>query len=66
MSPKSSTATKRRGRPKSQTQSDGGLMQDPSTHDVEVAAYFVWLNKGGGDGHDLADWVEAQQAAGID
>jgi hypothetical protein len=27
-------------------------------------AYAIWLAKGGGDGHDLADWFEAQRQLG--
>jgi hypothetical protein len=30
-----------------------------SQDDLELQAYFIWLNNGGGDGHDLADWLLA-------
>jgi Protein of unknown function (DUF2934) len=33
----------------------------PSEEDVRVRAYHKYLERGATDGHDLNDWVEAEQ-----
>jgi hypothetical protein len=32
----------------------------PSAHEIAVAAYLRYLERGGQDGHDLDDWIQAE------
>ena len=32
-----------------------------SKENLEVAAYYRWLKRGGGHGEDMKDWVEAEK-----
>jgi hypothetical protein len=34
---------------------------EPSEEDIRIRAYSRYLERGGGDGQDLDDWVEAER-----
>jgi len=36
-------------------------MAEPSEHDIRTRAYHRYLERGGGDGMDFEDWLEAER-----
>ena len=40
---------------------ESGPADIPTDDQVAQSAYFRWLNRGGGDGRDLEDWLEAEK-----
>jgi hypothetical protein len=37
-------------------------MAEPTYDEIATAAYARWISRGGGDGSDVADWLEAEEA----
>jgi hypothetical protein len=37
-------------------------MSEPTYDEIAVEAYGRWVARGGGDGSDVADWLEAEEA----
>lgn len=35
--------------------------RSPVTEDIELRAYHIYLGRGGADGHDLDDWLQAER-----
>jgi hypothetical protein len=40
---------------------DGSSLDNPSYDEIAEAAYHRYLSRGGGDGQDFDDWVEAER-----
>jgi Protein of unknown function (DUF2934) len=38
-----------------------GARRSPVTEDIESRAYQIYLGRGGADGHDLDDWLQAER-----
>ncbi len=38
--------------------------QGAQTQEIERRAYELYLERGGGDGHDLDDWIQAERELG--
>ncbi len=38
--------------------------QGAPTQEIERRAYELYLERGGGDGHDLDDWIQAEREVG--
>jgi hypothetical protein len=36
------------------------VYEEPDWHEVAVRAYALWQRRGGGNGHDREDWIEAE------
>jgi hypothetical protein len=41
--------------------SRSGARRSPVTEDIEFRAYQIYLGRGGADGHDLDDWLQAER-----
>jgi hypothetical protein len=37
-------------------------MAEPTYDEIATEAYTRWIARGGGDGGDVADWLEAEEA----
>ncbi len=42
--------------------SDGAANRDPSYDEIAAAAYLRYLDRGGSDGRDFDDWLEAERS----
>jgi hypothetical protein len=42
-------------------QAGESMFAQPSYHEIAEAAYQRYLSRGGTDGHDLDDWIEAER-----
>ena len=45
-----------------QTQGDGITTQAPTFDQIAEAAYHRYLQRGGQDGHDFDDWIDAERS----
>ena len=51
-------------RPKAKKSRHPAQPQDEKTRKmIEETAYYRWLNRGGGNGLDVDDWLEAEKEA---
>jgi len=45
-----------------QTQGDGSVSNVPTFEQISEAAYHRYLQRGGQDGHDFDDWLDAERS----
>jgi len=45
-----------------QTQGDGSTSTGPTFEQISEAAYHRYLQRGGQDGHDFDDWLDAERS----
>ena len=45
-----------------QTQGDGSTSNTPTFEQISEAAYHRYLQRGGQDGHDFDDWLDAERS----
>jgi DUF2934 family protein len=45
-----------------QTQDDGSVSNVPTFEQISEAAYHRYLQRGGQDGHDFDDWLDAERS----
>jgi hypothetical protein len=43
------------------TSADGSAQYSPTYDEIAEAAYLRYLRRGGGDGQDFDDWLEAER-----
>ena len=46
---------------KTHKKSGGAGLEDENRRSVEEAAYYRWLDRGGGHGGHVEDWLESEQ-----
>jgi hypothetical protein len=39
----------------------GVMARKPSREEVEIRAYEIYVERGGQDGHDVEDWIAAEE-----
>jgi hypothetical protein len=44
------------------TQGDGSTSHGPTFEQISEAAYHRYLQRGGQDGHDFDDWLDAERS----
>ena len=48
-------------RPEALTSESASMASEPSEHDIRMRAYHRYLERGGGQGMEFDDWVEAER-----
>ena len=50
-----------RQKPATQSAGPPAVSKRPRTEDIERRAYQIYVGRGGSDGHDLDDWLQAER-----